>query len=55
LNAGVLAAKDVETRALRLATVEALADIELLSVDAATAMMWARTLAGTAGLRIVKV
>jgi predicted nucleic acid-binding protein len=42
LNAGVLAAKDVETRALRLATVEALADIELLPVDAATAMMWAR-------------
>jgi predicted nucleic acid-binding protein len=42
LHAGVLAAVDVETRARRLATLEAVADIELLAIDAAVAAAWAR-------------
>lgn len=40
LHAGVLAAQDVETRALRLATLEAVSDIEALAVDAAVATAW---------------
>jgi hypothetical protein len=42
LHAGVLAARDVDTRARRMATVDAVADIELLPVDEAAALMWAR-------------
>jgi predicted nucleic acid-binding protein len=42
LHAGVLAAADVDTRARRMATLDAVADIELLPVDEAAAVMWAR-------------
>jgi predicted nucleic acid-binding protein len=42
LHAGVLAAGDVDTRAARMATLDALADVELLPVDEAVATMWAR-------------
>jgi predicted nucleic acid-binding protein len=42
LNAGVLVSADVTTRALRLATLNALADIEILPVDEPAAIMWAR-------------
>lgn len=42
LHAGVLAATDVDTRAGRLATLDALADVELLPVDEQAAVMWAR-------------
>ncbi|MGQ0481794.1 MAG: type II toxin-antitoxin system VapC family toxin [Pseudonocardia sp.] len=42
LHAGVLAAGDVDTRARRMATLDAVADIELLPVDEAAALMWAR-------------
>jgi len=42
LHAGVLAAADAETRARRLATVEAIADIHTLAVDEAAARVWAR-------------
>jgi hypothetical protein len=42
LHAGVLAATDVDTRARRMATLDAVADIELLPVDEAAALMWAR-------------
>jgi predicted nucleic acid-binding protein len=44
LHAGVLAAKDVETRARRLATVDKLAaaGIEVLPVDESVAITWAR-------------
>ena len=42
LHAGVLAAKTSETRAQRLATLEAVADIETLPVDDDAARMWAR-------------
>ena len=42
LQAGVLAAKDTQTRARRLATLEALGDIEVLDVDPATALVWAQ-------------
>jgi predicted nucleic acid-binding protein len=41
LHVGVLAAKDLDTRARRLATLEAVADIELLPVDAQVAASWA--------------
>jgi predicted nucleic acid-binding protein len=41
LQAGVLAAGDVETRAARLATLERLADIECLQVDLEAAKVWA--------------
>jgi predicted nucleic acid-binding protein len=41
LHVGVLAAKDLDTRARRLATLEAVADIELLPVDARVAASWA--------------
>ena len=41
LHVGVLAAKDVQTRARRLETVEALADIETLAVDGSVAASWA--------------
>jgi predicted nucleic acid-binding protein len=42
LQAGVLAAKDSDTRAQRLATLDALADIAVLPVDEDAARMWAR-------------
>jgi predicted nucleic acid-binding protein len=42
LQAGVLAAADVEVRARRLATLQSLADIELIDVDEHAALMWAR-------------
>jgi len=41
LQAGVLAARDTDVRALRLATLEALSDIEVLPVDEAVAAAWA--------------
>jgi predicted nucleic acid-binding protein len=42
LHVGVLAARDVDTRARRLATLEAIADVEVLGVDEAVAAAWAR-------------
>jgi predicted nucleic acid-binding protein len=41
LHVGVLAAHDVDIRARRLTTLQAVADIELLPVDAAVAASWA--------------
>lgn len=41
LHVGVLAAGDLDTRARRLATLEAVSDIELLVVDEAVAASWA--------------
>lgn len=42
LNAGVLAAGSTETRARRLATLNAVADLEVLPVDEDAARVWAR-------------
>ncbi len=42
LQAGVLAADDLETRARRLATLESIADVEVLAIDASVAAEWAR-------------
>ena len=42
LQAGVLAARDTTTRARRLATLEAVSDVEVLDVDTASARVWAR-------------
>ena len=42
LHAGVLAAVDIDTRAVRMATLDALADVEVLPVDEAAAVRWAR-------------
>ncbi len=42
LHVGVLAARDVDTRARRLATLEAISDVEVLPVDEAVAAAWAR-------------
>ncbi len=41
LYAGVLATGDVATRARRLATLEALAEVEVLSIDEEAARVWA--------------
>jgi predicted nucleic acid-binding protein len=41
LQAGVLAASDVDVRARRLATLAAVSDIELVDVDEGAALMWA--------------
>jgi predicted nucleic acid-binding protein len=41
LHVGVLAAKDVDVRARRLATLEAVADVETLPIDNAVAAAWA--------------
>jgi predicted nucleic acid-binding protein len=41
LHVGVLAATDVDTRARRLTTLEAIADIETLPIDNAVAAAWA--------------
>ncbi|MEZ0365753.1 type II toxin-antitoxin system VapC family toxin [Mycobacterium sp. pUA109] len=42
LTAGVLAASNSDTRAQRLATLDSVADMELLPVDEDAARMWAR-------------
>jgi predicted nucleic acid-binding protein len=42
LQAGVLAARDTQTRARRLATLDALSDIQVLDVDAGSALVWAQ-------------
>jgi predicted nucleic acid-binding protein len=42
LQAGVLATSDTGVRAIRLATLEAIADIEVLPVDEAVGASWAR-------------
>lgn len=42
LEAGVLAATDVDTRARRLATLQSIADIEVIPIDADVAAQWAR-------------
>lgn len=42
LQAGVLAATDVDVRARRLRTLESIADIEVLAIDAEVAAAWAR-------------
>ncbi|HXE44401.1 MAG TPA: type II toxin-antitoxin system VapC family toxin [Conexibacter sp.] len=42
LHVGVLAARDVDTRARRLATLQATADMELLGIDDRVAATWAR-------------
>ncbi len=54
LQAGVLAAADTETRSRRLATVDAVADVEVLPVDADAALVWAqmRVLLVEAGRRL---
>lgn len=44
LRAGVLAAKDVATAAMRLATLDALRDIEVLQIDEPVANTWAEML-----------
>ena len=41
LQAGVLAAEDVAVRARRMATLASAADIEVVGVDEAAALMWA--------------
>ena len=54
LRAGVLAAVDVETRARRMLTLDAVGDVELLGIDEAAAHTWALMrveLAGT-GCRV---
>lgn len=54
LHAGVLAAADTAIRAARMATVDALGDVEVLPVDTGVAMAWAqmRVLLAEAGRRI---
>ncbi len=42
LHVGVLAARDVDTRARRLATLETTGDMELLRIDDRVAATWAR-------------
>ena len=42
LHVGVLAAKDTDIRSRRMATLNAVADVELLPVDEAVALEWAR-------------
>lgn len=42
LQAGVLIAADLDTRARRLATLESVADVELLPIDGGVASEWAR-------------
>jgi len=42
LQVGVLAARDTDTRSRRLATLNAVADIEVLPVDEGVALQWAR-------------
>ena len=42
LQAGVLAAADLDVRARRLATLESIADVEVVAIDADVAAEWAR-------------
>ena len=42
LYAGVLAARDTQTRARRMATLDMLADVQTLAVDDEVAKIWAR-------------
>jgi predicted nucleic acid-binding protein len=42
LHAGVLVASDLDTRARRLGTLAAVSDVELLVIDEAVAVEWAR-------------
>ncbi|MGH4016354.1 MAG: type II toxin-antitoxin system VapC family toxin [Pseudonocardiaceae bacterium] len=42
LHAGVLAARDTETRAVRIATLDALSDVQLIPMDEGAAVTWAR-------------
>ncbi|MGI9000336.1 MAG: type II toxin-antitoxin system VapC family toxin [Pseudonocardia sp.] len=42
LQAGVLIAADVDTRARRMATLDAVTDIELIGIDELVALTWAR-------------
>ena len=42
LHAGVLAAPDTDIRALRIATLDVLSDVEVLPVDQRAAVAWAR-------------
>jgi predicted nucleic acid-binding protein len=42
LQAGVLAATDLDVRARRLATLETIADVEVVAIDAAVGAAWAR-------------
>jgi predicted nucleic acid-binding protein len=42
LNAGVLVARTAEVRAQRMATLDTIADMEILPVDEDAARMWAR-------------
>lgn len=42
LQAGVLAAADVETRARRMLTLDAVGDVELIGIDESAAHTWAR-------------
>jgi predicted nucleic acid-binding protein len=42
LHAGVLAASDVDVRARRLLTLDAVGDIELIGIDESAARTWAR-------------
>ena len=42
LHAGIYAARDTETRAARLATLESISSLEALPVDEAAAREWAR-------------
>ena len=42
LHAGVLAAGDTATRAIRMATLDAFGDIEILPIDAPAALAWAQ-------------
>jgi hypothetical protein len=49
LQAGVLAAADVDVRARRLATLDAVSDIELIGIDESAARTWARMRVHLAG------
>lgn len=50
LQAGVLAAVDVDVRARRLATLDAVSDIELIDIDEPAARTWARMRVHLAGV-----
>ena len=49
LHAGALVAGDVETRARRMATVQAVSDVELIPIDGDAALVWARMRVHLAG------
>jgi predicted nucleic acid-binding protein len=49
LQLGVLAAADVDVRARRLATLDAVGDIELIDIDESAARTWARMRVHLAG------